>query len=522
MTTKTLLLMLATTALLGVAVSCSSSGGRTAGSPAPGRPATGGPSSAAGPVLLPVPDDPTTAFAVSFAVGSQDDPQGKEGLTYLTASLLAKGGTRSRSYQEILAALYPLAATYDVRVDKERVTFTGRAHRDNLAAYTGLFTEAFLAPRFDAADFERLQASQKSFLEKTLRFSSDEELGKAALHGFVFTGTPYAHPPQGTVEGVASITLDDVKSFYRARFTRGSAEVALGGSYPQELVAELAAAVARLPEGAPSPAPAPVPPPIAGRELLLVSKPGADASISFGFPLEVHRGERDFYALWLANSWLGEHRNTASHLYQVIREARGMNYGDYSYVEVFPEGGGRNVPPVNVPRRRQLFEVWIRTLPNENAHFALRAAVRELEDLVSGGMSEEEFQLTRSFLAKYVLHFAETTAERLGYALDDRFYGLDGGGHLARFESAMASLTRDEVNAALKRHFRTENLKIAIVTGDAEALKTALVADTPSPMAYPDEKPAAVLAEDEEIEKYPLRINPAKVVVVPVEEFLQR
>jgi zinc protease len=473
-------------------------------------------------VLLAVPDDPTVSLGVSFAVGSQDDPKGKEGLAYLTASLLANGGTKGRSYQEILAALYPLAATYDVRVDKEMTTLFGRTHGDNLEAYTGLFTAAFLEPRFDPADFERLKASQTSFLEKTLRFSSDEELGKAALHGFVFAGTPYAHPPQGTVEGVASITLADVEAFYRQRFTRASAVVALGGSYPPELVAKLETAVARLPAGRPPATPEPEPAPIAGRELLLVAKPGADASISFGFPVDVHRGERDFYALWVANSWLGEHRSTVSHLYQVIREARGMNYGDYSYIEVFPEGGARSMPPTNVPRRRQLFEVWIRTLPNENAHFALRAALRELEDLVSGGMTEEEFQLSRAFLAKYALHFAETTAERLGYALDDRFYGIEGDGHLARFRAAMASLTRDEVNAAVRRHLRPENLKIAIATGDAQGLKQALVSEAPSPMTYGDEKPPALLAEDEEIEVYPVRINPAKVTVVPIEEFLQR
>ena len=60
-----------------------------------------------------------------------------------------------------------------------------------------------------------------------------------------------------------------------------------------------------------------------------------------------------------------------------IRELRGLNYGDYSYIESFPEGGERSMPPVNVPRRRHLFEIWIRTLPTAQAPFALRAALRE-------------------------------------------------------------------------------------------------------------------------------------------------
>ena len=67
-----------------------------------------------------------------------------------------------------------------------------------------------------------------------------------------------------------------------------------------------------------------------------------------GFPIDVLRGAQEWYALAIANSWLGEHRNSSSHLYQVIREARGLNYGDYSYIEHFPAAGGCMMPPQNV------------------------------------------------------------------------------------------------------------------------------------------------------------------------------
>ena len=46
--------------------------------------------------------------------------------------MLADAATETRSLDEILAALYPLAASYGMRVDVERSTLTGRVHRDNL------------------------------------------------------------------------------------------------------------------------------------------------------------------------------------------------------------------------------------------------------------------------------------------------------------------------------------------------------------------------------------------------------
>ena len=131
-------------------------------------------------VLLNVPADPTISLSVQFAVGSQNDPPGKEGLAFLTGEMLSDAATEMRSLEEILAALYPLAASYGMRVDVERSTLTGRVHRDNLEAFIELFTQAFLRPAFDEDDFERVRSDAINAIENTLRYSSDEELAKGA------------------------------------------------------------------------------------------------------------------------------------------------------------------------------------------------------------------------------------------------------------------------------------------------------------------------------------------------------
>ncbi|HSG65747.1 MAG TPA: pitrilysin family protein, partial [Gammaproteobacteria bacterium] len=299
----------------------------------------GAPEPSAGPssvVLRPVPTEPTIAFSVSFGVGSQDDPPGKEGLAFLTGQMIADASTQRLSYDQILDALYPLASGYAARVDKETTTLTGRTHRDNIAAYFDLLTDAYLRPAFAASDFERIKNDAINYLQNSLRYASDEELAKAVLTEMIFRGTRYAHPVAGTVAGLRSITLEDVEAFYRRHYTAANATLGLAGGYDDALVARFEATLESLPEGAavadPAVEPAVEPAGWEGTELLLVAKPGADASISFGFPLDVRRGERDFYALWVANSWLGEHRNQAGRLFQVIRGERGLNYGNYSYL----------------------------------------------------------------------------------------------------------------------------------------------------------------------------------------------
>jgi len=151
-------------------------------------------------------------------------------------------------------------------------------------------------------------------------------------------------------------------------------------------------------------------------------------------------------------------------------------------------------------------------VPNEAAYFALRAAVRELRHLVDNGMTQDQFELTKTFLGKYCLHYAPTTSAKLGYKLDDRFYGIDD--HLSALPKEIASLSLEEVNAAIKRHLRYDGLKIVMITKNAEVLKKALVADKPSPMRYATPKPPSVVEEDKEIEKFPLGIREEAVTVM--------
>ena len=471
-------------------------------------------------VLLPVADDPTVSFRVVFNAGSQDDPAGKEGLAALTAALVAEGATKKHTYEEVLALLYPMAADVSEQVDKEMTVFSGRTHKDNLEAFYGLLKEIVLEPAFADDDFARVKSDFLNYVKTSLRYSQDEELGKEALYEFVFAGTPYEHNEEGYVKSLVSITVEDVRSFYAKHYTRESVVVGLGGGFEKAFAERVRKDFDALPKGSAARAPKAVPKTLEGMQVKIIEKDVQSTAISFGFPIDVTRGSRDYYALAMATSWMGQHRTSFAHLYQVIREARGLNYGDYAYIEHFPMSHAANFPPPNVARRQQIFQVWIRPVPNEARLFAFRAAVRELQDLVENGMTEEEFEHTRKFLKGYTLHYAPTTMAKLGYAVDDRFYGIDKG-HWAMFARMLDELTVKDVNAALKKHFTYEDLKVVFITPDAEGLKSALVNNAPSPITYASEKPAEVIEEDKEIAVYPLVVKPENVTIVKADEMFE-
>jgi zinc protease len=457
-----------------------------------------------------------------FTVGSAHDPKGKEGLAALSAAMIANAGSRALRIDEIKKAFFPMAGSFDAQVDKEMTTFTGSVHKDNWRSFVEVALPMLTDPGFRQEDFARLRDAQLNALKNDLRSDNEEELGKERLQENVFMGTPYGHPVVGTVAGLEAITLDDVKAFVRSAYTRGVLTVGLAGDVPDDLTTRLKTDLSRLPAGPALSAPEGVvgrrPD---GREVEIVEKDTRATAVSFGFPIEVTRSHPDFAALSVARTWLGEHRSSQSHLYERIREARGMNYGDYAYIEAFPRGMFQFFPDPNVARRAQLFEVWLRPLRTaEDAHMALRIAVREMDKLVQDGLSQADFEATRSYLMKNVFVMTATEDQQLGYALDSQWYGIPE--FTSYMRGRLQALTLADVNAAIRKHLQTKDLSIVMITKDAKALRDRLVSDAPSAVKYDAAKPQELLDEDKAIGATKLAIASEKVRITPVEDVFAR
>ena len=468
-------------------------------------------------VELNIAEDPIITFRLVFHTGSMNDPEGKNGLAYLTAGMMTDGATKTNKYRDILKKLYPIASSYNVNVDREYTTFFGRTHRDNIDTFYTLFKEAILEPAFLEEDFNRLKTQAVNFLKNGLRYGDNEELGKAVFKAFLYKGTAYEKNVLGKVADLEKITLEDIKNFYKENFTRDRLIVGVSGNYDASLVETIKKDFSTLPAGTAGERPEVIPEKFAGTHVQIVEKETMSTGIHIGFPIDIMRKDEDFHALYLANFWFGVHRNSASHLYQVIREIRGMNYGDYSYIEDFPGGGRRMVPPTNVFKKPQLFEIWIRPVENKNRLFALRAALRELKDLVDNGLSEEDFALTQKALTKHYLHFAANNSQVLGYKIDDHIFGLKES-YLENFKKNIEALTLEKVNQTIKKHLQYENLKIVFVTNDAEQLKDDFVNNTTSPITYRSEKSEEVLKEDKLIEAFPLKVKAEHIEIIKVDD----
>jgi zinc protease len=488
---------------------------------------------AADVVELKLPKSDLVVVKLMFKNGSICDPVGKEGLTSLTASVIEGGGTSKMTSSQIKDLIYPWAASYYASVDKQVTVFTFEVHKDHLDKFYPVIIDLLISPRFADDDFSRIKSNQLNYVSEVIHSSSDEEYSKKYLENFLFRGTNMAHLVDGTAEGVNSITLNDVKSHYKNFFGTNNLTIGIAGNYSDAFLTNLKNDLGGLAKTAMA-----IPEPGKGRkpngiQVEIVSKESALGSAVFaGFPMELTRANDDFAALMIANSWLGEHRKSYSRLYQKIREQRSMNYGDYTYIEWYNNGGGNMLPRAGYPRLSNYFSIWLRPVQTAkglkgqypelkdievgHAHFALRMALREMSNMISNGMSKEDFELTRTFLRSYMKLYAQTPEQQLGYLLDSKFYGRKDW--LKEADALLANLTVEQVNAVMKKYWQTNNMFIAIVTDKSEAVPLArsLRDNLVSPMSYSNTLKGVmtneILTEDKEVEKFPMKVTSVVII----------
>ena len=433
-------------------------------------------------------------ISLMIRAGSAHDPAGKEGLAYLTGHTLLQGGFGNPAdpvTKEQLALMtrpWGQGAKPSVRVAKEATTFYITVPGDVLEEYLNRVLRPLLSqPLFQARELDRIRAETVENLSGALRYEDTEGLGLNAIDHFIFEGTSYAHLSSGSVQGLANVSREDLLAFYTTHYRPEYAILALNKGDATSR-ARVSKAVEKIGQGFDQTAKlsrAALKGPLSfrGRHAVIVSVPNADSSgLHAAFPISVTRHSRDYWPLYVANVFFGVHRDGFSHLFREIRQKRGYNYGNYSYIEHFASRPRSLFPPFNTPRSRQYFSIWIRPVAHRYALHLLKGLTWELENFVREGLTEAQVAAAKNKAKVLYLNLAETGSRLLNVRLDDAFYSQSASGYLDHYLERLDAVTVEQVNSAIRTHLKTENLKYVVVThsDQAENLANQLAGDLPA------------------------------------------
>lgn len=415
---------------------------------------------------------------IMIKAGSAADPAGKEGTAFLLGQLLVEGGFGDPAAPVTKEKLAELTRPWggrafpSVSVSKEVTVVSAEVPRDAFDRYVAEVLGPMLTrPLLAQNELERLRGETLQSLTSGLRLERIEELGLVGLDALIHDKEPYGRPDIGTENGLKAVTRDDAAAFHKSWFSTGNMIIGLSSSEPA-LEKTLRRALSSLPAASPAWGWG-AQEKSEGRSLLIVSIPNAASSgVHAGHRIAVTRGHPDFWPLYVGNIWFGAHRDGFSHLYVVLREERGYNYGDYSYIEHFEGRPYHLFPPFNTPRRSQYFSIWVRPVAHQYVPHVLKAITWELEELLRAGLSERQCADARNKAKVLYLSLAETSERLLASRLDDRFYAMEPG-YLSSYLKSVESVSCEAINAALRKHLKPSELKYLVATSADSAAKLA-------------------------------------------------
>lgn len=404
-------------------------------------------------LALPTPVRDVVSFRGSFPTGpdlgaADDVPQG------LVADLLDKG-TTLRDRFEIAAALEGRGARLSFYSDGLRMGFVGRALRDDLAPVLAITAEQLRVPAFDPDEVGKAVTKAVASVRRSLDATGARASGALRRRLYPAAHPNYALDPHAEIDLLEAATADDLRAYYDAHVADPALTLAVVGDVDADGVAAAVrdafgdgAAPARHPAYAAQAAPeAP------GRETVpLRDRPNLD--VRLGHAVALRRDADDFLAAYAAVFALGG--NFSGHLMQTIRDEQGLTYGI----------GARIVDPAVEHDAHVQVAV---TLSAPDLDRGIEATRAEVARFVADGLTQEALDRTQTTLAGQHVVGLGTTGGLAARLLVNAERGF-ATAYLDAYPERIAALRLDDVNRALRRHVRPDDLHVVAAGTPPDAL----------------------------------------------------
>jgi predicted Zn-dependent peptidase len=287
----------------------------------------------AGPVAYVVADRelPLVNIVVYAHTGEYLDPQGKEGLANLTGYLLARGGIKSKTAEELEERLAFLAAQLNSGVGDTQGSVSLNLLSKDLNEGLALLREALSTPRFQD---DKITLRKQQMLQAMKQRNDDSSDIEGRERGFLAFGEQFWGNRYSTAASVDAITRQDLETFHKKWFYPSNFVVATSGDFDRdEMVRKLEELFSNWPYSGEKPPPIPTNSVFAAPGVYLVDKDVNQGRVAMMLP-GIKRDNPDYFVVLVMNDILGGGGFT-SRIMNRVRSDEGLAYSAYSS---FPGG----------------------------------------------------------------------------------------------------------------------------------------------------------------------------------------
>jgi len=337
---------------------------------------------------------PLVQFNIRIDGGMLLEDPDKIGVSNLLAQMMTKG-TVNRTAAELEEAIDALGASLYISSGEEGMNISGNSLSRSYSALIGLLEEILLEPRWDSTEFVLVKQKVLSEIEQAK--ANPYALSSQVFRRVIYGNSILANDPDGTIESVSNITLDDLRTYYEQYIRPNVSHMHVVGSLSQEEVRVSLEGLQKKWEQLDVAIPQPsLPLEQEAARIYFYDVPGAKQSIlRFGY-LAMAETHPDYYPAVVMNYKLGG-GGFASRFTQELREGKGYTYGIRSSFE------GSSLPGPFV------ISSGVRT----NVTYESSALIQQILEEYPETFSEEDLANTKSYFLKSNARAFETAGAKL-------------------------------------------------------------------------------------------------------------
>ncbi|MCL4807062.1 MAG: insulinase family protein [Thermoanaerobaculia bacterium] len=412
---------------------------------------------------------PLVSISVTLRGGTYLDPAGKEGLASLAGYLLARGGTASKTAEQLEERLAFLAASLNSTYGTDRGSVSLNLLAKDLDEGLAILREVLTQPRFQE---DKLKLRRDQLLNDMKSRNDDTADIEARERGFLAFGESYYTNRYETKASLEGITREDLAAFHRKWVDPKNVIVAAAGDFGKgvtraQMIARLDALFAKWPYKGEEAPPVPKPAHTMAPGLFLVDKDVNQGRVSVMLP-GLERTDPDYDAALVMNDILGGGGFT-SRITNRVRSDEGLAYS----------AGSGLVGGVWFPGTfRASFQSKVRTCA-----YATQIVLEEMKKVREADVTDEELQTAKSSFVDTLSRRFASKAQTMGVFVDEELTGRFARepeyyrGYAARYEK----VTKADVKRVAERLLATDKVTILAVGKKADLLDP----DPKHPVQFP-------------------------------------
>ena len=272
---------------------------------------------------------PLVQFTMRIDGGQALDNTGKEGTALILGAML-KEGTKNKTPADLEAAIDLLGSSISFSAGLEGMYVSGNTLEKNFDETISLVVEMLTEPRWDKQAFEIVKSRRLSMIRQ--RKTSGQSVAFNALAKQLYgKGHPASTPIGGTESTVKSITMDDLKTYFKQNISPKVSHFHVAGKITQSTIEKSLQGLSNkwkgndvnIPKISLSKAPS-------RSKVYFIDIPGSKQSAITLGTLTVPGGNPEIYKLSVVNNRLGG--GMEARLMRTLRLEKGYTYGAGSFL----------------------------------------------------------------------------------------------------------------------------------------------------------------------------------------------